>query len=251
MRLLLLSDIHANLEALEACLEAAPPYDAAINLGDVAGYGASPNEVIERVRQVCVVQVRGNHDRACAGLTGVDGFNPFAAIAANWTRQKLSPANLEWLRQLSPGPLAIETLPGAQFVHGSPLDEDQYLMAVTDALPPLLSSPVPLTFFGHTHIQGGFSLYNDAGSELYPNIELGGELESSELHLNRNARYLINPGSAGQPRDGDWRAAFAVFDSARQVVSFFRVPYDVPNAQRRILDAGLPERLANRLVLGR
>jgi diadenosine tetraphosphatase ApaH/serine/threonine PP2A family protein phosphatase len=251
VRVLLLSDIHANLEALEACLKAAPPYDAAVNLGDLVGYGASPNEVIQRVRQLCRINVRGNHDRACAGLSGIGGFNAAAAMAAHWTRQTLSPGNLEWLRQLPAGPLTAGGLAGVQFVHGSPFDEDEYLISITHALEPLLGVRVPLTFFGHTHIQGGFCLYEDQGSEIHPEIDLGDELDQSELQLNRNARYLLNPGSSGQPRDGDWRAAFAVFDSARRAVTLFRVPYDVPNAQRRILDAGLPERLATRLVLGR
>ncbi len=251
MRVLLVSDIHANLEALEACLKAAPPYDIAVNLGDVVGYGASPNEVIQRVRQLCQVNVRGNHDRACAGLSGVEGFNPIAAMAAHWTRQTLSPENLAWLRQLPAGPLTASGLAGVQFVHGSPLDEDEYLISITHALESLLSERVPLTFFGHTHIQGGFCLYNDQGSELHPDIDLGSKFDSSELQLHRKACYLLNPGSSGQPRDGDWRAAFALFDSDRQTVELFRAPYDLPTAQRRILDAGLPERLSTRLVLGR
>ncbi len=251
MRVLLLTDLHANLEALEACLKAAPPYDIAVNLGDIVGYGASPNEVIERVRRLCRVNVRGNHDRACAGLSGIDGFNPIAAMSAHWTRQTITPDNLEWLKQLPAGPLATAGLAGVQFVHGSPLDEDEYLVSITNALEPLLGSRMPLTFFGHTHIQGGFCLYDDQGSEINPEIDLSEKPGRGELQLNRKGRYLINPGSAGQPRDGDWRAAFAIFDSDRQAVDFFRVPYDVPSAQRRILDAGLPERLANRLVLGR
>lgn len=250
MRVLLISDIHANLEALEACLKAAPPYDIAVNLGDIVGYGGSPNEVIQRVRQLCRVNVRGNHDRACAGLSGIDSFNPIAAMAAHWTRQTLSPENLDWLRQLPAGPLTIDGLTGTQFVHGSPLDEDEYVVSITEALEPLLGVHVPLTFFGHTHIQGGFCLYNNDGSEIHPEIDLGDEIGRSGLQINRNGRYLLNPGSGGQPRDGDWRAAFAIFDSERGSFDFFRVPYDVPNAQRRILDAGLPERLATRLVLG-
>jgi diadenosine tetraphosphatase ApaH/serine/threonine PP2A family protein phosphatase len=251
VRVLLISDIHANLEALEACLEAVPTYDVAVNLGDVVGYGASPNEVIGRVRRICRLHVRGNHDKACAGVMNMDGFNPIAALAAYWTRQTLTPENLDWLRELPSGPLTIEGLAGVQFVHGSPLDEDEYLIGVTDALEPLLGFPVPITFFGHSHVQGGFSLYHERGSEIHPQIDPGDKLDYSELPLNPNARYLINPGSIGQPRDGDWRAGVALFDSDAATLTFYRVPYDVESTRRRILKAELPERLASRLMIGR
>jgi len=251
VRVLLLSDIHANYEALDACIEAAPPYDLAINLGDVVGYGASPNEVIERTREICRFHVRGNHDKACAGAMSLEGFNPIAALAAVWTREALSAENLAWLRALASGPLTVPELPNVQFVHGSPLDEDEYVISVTDALQPLLALPLAVTFFGHSHLQGGFSLYQDRGSEIHPQIDAGNELDHSELQLNRNARYLINPGSVGQPRDGDWRSGFAVYDSDHSTVEFYRAPYDVDSASRRILDAQLPERLASRLMIGR
>jgi diadenosine tetraphosphatase ApaH/serine/threonine PP2A family protein phosphatase len=251
LRVLLISDVHGNLEALEACLEASPPFDVAVNLGDVVGYGASPNETVERVREVCRFHVRGNHDRACSGVSGVEGFNPVAAMAANWTHSSLTPENLEWLRSLPHGPISVDGLADVQFVHGSPLDEDEYLIGVADALEPLLGFPVPLTFFGHSHLQGGFSLYRDRGSELHPQIDHGDVCDSSELRLNQRARYLINPGSVGQPRDGDWRAGFAWLDSDARAIQFFRVPYDVEGAKRRILEAQLPERLAMRLSIGR
>ena len=197
MRVLIISDIHANLEALEACLEAAPSYDFAVNLGDLVGYGACPNEVIDRIRRVCQFHVRGNHDRACAGVMSVDGFNPVAALAACWTRGALTPENLDWLRSLPSGPLALPELEGVQCVHGSPLDEDEYLLGITDALESLLLSPVPISFFGHSHVQGGFSLYRERGREVHPRIDLGNHLDSFELQLKPDARYLINPGSAG------------------------------------------------------
>ena len=114
-----------------------------------------------------------------------------------------------------------------QFVHGSPADEDEYLLSVIDALHSLLHCNAPLTFYGHTHIQGGFVLHQDHGSEIQPPIDAGDTFTSSELRLKRNAKYLINPGSVGQPRDGDWRAAFAHYDSESSVISFYRVPYDV------------------------
>ena len=251
MRLLLVSDIHANAEALEACLNAAPAYDLAVNLGDVVGYGASPNQVIERLQQLCRLHVRGNHDKACSGVMSAEAFNPIAAWAARWTHEALTPGNLEWLRALPAGPLAVPSLDGVQFVHGSPLDEDDYLIGIGDGLQALLGIPVPVTFFGHSHIQGGFCLYGERSAEIHPQIELGCAAESSEMRLNRRVRYLINPGSVGQPRDGDWRAGFALFDSDGPTVRFYRVPYDVESAMRRIQDASLPERLATRLLLGR
>ncbi|MFB3814959.1 MAG: metallophosphoesterase [Terriglobales bacterium] len=251
MRVLLISDVHANLEALEACLAAAPSFDVAINLGDIVGYGASPNEVIELARRECRLHVRGNHDKVCAGLTSAEGFNPVAAMAAHWTRQALTAENLEWLRGLPAGPLTLERIEDVQFVHGSPLDEDDYMIGVTDSVEPLLRTAARITFFGHSHLQGGFSLYNDYGSEIHTYIELGGGFDTSALALHPRARYMINPGSVGQPRDGDWRAGFAVFESDPLTVTFFRVPYDVKRAQQRILEAQLPERLASRLTIGR
>ncbi len=251
MRVLLLSDIHANLEALEACLAAAPPYGMLVNLGDIVGYGACPNEVIARVRDRESLVVRGNHDKACAGLTDLKYFNPVAALAVLWSQRALTPENLEWVRALPQGPLQLPELPGVQFAHGSPLDEDEYLILPNDAVVPLVDSSVPLVFFGHTHIQGGFCLDVADPRALRPVYRQGDRLEKHELLLQNGVRYLINPGSAGQPRDGDPRAAFAIFDSEANSVTYFRVPYDVGLAQRRIRDAGLPERLAVRLGEGR
>jgi len=251
VRLLVLSDVHANLEALEACLDAAPAHDLAVNLGDVVGYGGSPNEVIDHVRRECCLHIRGNHDKACAGLTDVDGFNPIAAFAVSWTRLELTPERLAWLRAVPSGPLSLPGMDDVRFAHGSVFDEDEYIVAVSDAVEPLLLLPLPATFFGHTHLQGGFSLYQDSGSEIHPQIDPGDKLDKSELQLIKSARYLINPGSVGQPRDGDWRAGFALFDTDQQTVTFYRVPYDLQGAQQRIRAAALPERLAMRLSIGR
>jgi len=251
MRVLVLSDIHSNLEALEACLDTAS-YDIVVNLGDIVGYGASPNEVIKRSRKIGKYFVRGNHDRAACGLTDVTEFNPVAAMAAMWTRQQLTEENLIWLRKLPQGPLRIKELPDTEFVHGSPLDEDEYLIDGRDAVGPLSVSPVAVTFFGHTHLQGAF--YRGSGLDdetLRPQYRNTRGPETLELSLKADARYLLNPGSIGQPRDGDWRAGFVIYDSDARVAEFHRVPYDVEKAQRRILDAALPERLAQRLAVGR
>ncbi len=251
MRILLLSDIHSNLEALEACLAAAPAYDTVVNLGDIVGYGASPNEVIERSRELGKIFVRGNHDKACAGTSNMVGFNPIAGMAVLWTRTMLRPQNLAWLRELSAGPAYIGGLEGVQFVHGSPIDEDEYLLLMPEAVESLHSAELPVTFFGHTHIQGGFLAGNDDAATIRPVLTKKDEAEQFTFPLDRKCRYLINPGSVGQPRDGDWRAGFAVFDSDRWKITYYRVPYEVERAARRIVEAQLPERLATRLIEGR
>jgi len=251
VRILLLSDIHSNLEALEACLAAAPAYDLVANLGDSVGYGANPNEVIARSRALGRVFVRGNHDKAVAGLMDLGEFNAAAGLATLWTREKLTSDNLRWLRSLPQGPVQIEELPGVQFVHGSALDEDEYLVSLSDAIAPLMTDSVAITFFGHTHLQGGFVADGEV-SEIYrPAYRTIGQAESSDWPLRRDQHYLVNPGSVGQPRDGDWRAGFATFDSDRWIVSFHRVPYNLRVAQEKILAANLPQRLATRLATGR
>ena len=250
MRILLLSDIHSNQEALQACLAEAPAHDVAVNLGDIVGYGASPNEVIESSRGLGKLFVRGNHDKAACGLMEVTDFNPVAGMAALWTRDHLKAENLEWLRQLPQGPIRVDEAVDAQFVHGSPIDEDEYLVTLRDALDPLSYSSVALTFFGHTHIQGGFCKNSDNGV-LQPVYRSKDKRDVCEVKLNPETQYLINPGSVGQPRDSDWRAAFALFDTEAYAITYYRVPYDVQRAQQRILDANLPHRLAQRLTLGR
>ena len=251
MRVLLLSDIHSNLEALDACLAAAPAFDVAVNLGDIVGYGASPNEVIERSRRLGKYFVRGNHDKAVCGLIDIKDFNPVAALASSWTRDQLTRDNLEWLKALPQGPVQIEELPGTQFVHGSPVDEDEYVVSAADAVEPLMVAPAMLTFFGHTHLQGSFTLNGDHIDSIHPAYRTVGQIESSEFPLRNGFRYMINPGSVGQPRDGDWRAGFALFDSEARIVSFYRVPYNLKSAQDRILATNLPQRLATRLAAGR
>jgi len=251
VRILLLSDIHANLEALDASLAAAPAHDMVVNLGDIVGYGASPNEVTERSRDLGQVFVRGNHDKAATGLMDLDDFNPMASAAAIWTRNQLTPINLQWLRELPHGPVLLPDHPDIQIVHGSPHDEDEYVVSLGDALAPLITLNIPLTFFGHTHLQGGFFANGSSADGFRPEYRTVGQAESIPLQLKETARYLINPGSVGQPRDGDWRAAFALYDSEAHVVHFHRTPYNLKAAQDRIFDAKLPARLATRLAAGR
>jgi predicted phosphodiesterase len=251
LRILLLSDIHSNLEALEACLRAAPRADATANLGDVVGYGASPNEVTARVRELGGILVRGNHDKVVAGLETLDSFNPIAGLAALWNRDQLAGDHLEWLRQLPQGPITVDSVEGVQLVHGAPEDEDRYVITVQDAIESLVTSNSSLTFFGHTHIQGLFCLNSRFAEAIHPEYVTIGKAETWDFQIQAGSKWMVNPGSIGQPRDGDWRAAFAVYDSDRQLVTFYRVPYDVRSAQDRILAAKLPARLATRLAAGR
>jgi diadenosine tetraphosphatase ApaH/serine/threonine PP2A family protein phosphatase len=251
VRILIISDIHANLEALEACLEAAPEHDRVFNLGDVVGYGANPNEVTERARALGEVLVRGNHDKACSGLASLEGFNPAAAQAVMWTRQHLTAQNLEFLRELPHGPVA--PLANLQCVHGSPRDEDEYVLMRREAYSILGHATVPLIFFGHTHVQGAYWIDDENESEgvVDPAYASAKGKERRPLSLSPASRYMINPGSIGQPRDGDPRAAFALYDTEAASVIFHRVPYDVAGAQKKILAAGLPPHLAARLAEGR
>jgi predicted phosphodiesterase len=252
VRLLLLSDIHGNLEALEACLDAAPDYERVANLGDVVGYGGSPNQTVELVRAMGPISVRGNHDRACCGLDDTSDFNPVAAAAARWTMNELSERNLDWLREQPRGPMLDAEFAGVQFVHGSPLDEDEYIVSAYGAQEALRAARCPLTFFGHTHVQGAFGRVAQVAEALpLERLNTASSAQRSRLKLHPKQHYLINPGSVGQPRDRDRRAAFAVYDSDEREVLFYRVPYDIAAAQDRILMAGLPKMLAMRLEEGR
>jgi predicted phosphodiesterase len=272
MRALILSDIHSNIDALEAVLVGAPDYDAVWNLGDVVGYNAAPIEVIERVRKLGNVFVRGNHDRACSGLDDAENFNSIAWAAAQWTKTRLDNDSAEWLRNLPCGPIWIgagdsrfndqgSAAPApadrqgtrkAACVHGSLRDEDEYLLTVEEAAAQPVEGGNAVVFFGHTHIQGGFAGLPIGDwivvKPVYTNRE---QAESYTLDLRDSLKYLINPGSVGQPRDEDWRAAFAVYDDTARRITFFRVPYELRLAQMRIARAGLPDALARRLGLGR
>jgi predicted phosphodiesterase len=246
MRFLILSDIHANWEALEAVLaDAEGLYDRVLCAGDLVDYGADPEAVVDWARQRAPVLVRGNHDRVCAGLEDMDWFSPAAQASAAWTLQTLSDANREYLRNLPKGPLAIERF---QMLHGSPLDEDEYVLEISDALLIRPYLDCPLSFFGHTHMQGGF-------------LALRGEVEaisrvspaSNErvLEIPEDSLCLANPGSVGQPRDGDPRAAYLIYSDEEGLLRYRRVRYDVEAAQRKIRGAGLPRSLADRLAAGK
>ncbi len=246
MRYLILSDIHSNGEALAAVAELARDrYDRALCCGDLVGYGADPNAVVDWVRENCAVIVRGNHDRACTGTDDLDWFNPTARAAAMWTRRALTPENRDWVSGLARGPLAVDEF---ELAHGSISDEDEYLLSAGEASAAFAYLNGRLAFFGHTHIQGGY-IWRRERLEIIPRVPA--RCERTLLDIERDGAYLINPGSVGQPRDGDPRAAFAIFDSDAQIVTYWRAAYDVETARRKILQTGLPAILGNRLTAGR
>ncbi len=255
MRALVLSDIHGSLEALTAVLDAAGQWDALWNLGDMVGYGASPNQVVETIRPLATLTVRGNHDRICCGLTSTRNFNPLARASAKWTMQALSAENLEWLRGLPQGPLQTEPRTADEvrvtLAHGSPLNEDHYIQNMRDAWAPLQQMATAIAFVGHTHIQCGFAQKEHDWHELRPRYAGRAGSVMWTLPIVAGVRYLINPGSVGQPRDADWRAAFAIYDSEACEVLYHRVSYDLAAAQERLRMAGLPRHLAARLSEGR
>lgn len=247
MRILVLSDIHANLTALEAVLAAAQGrWDQSVCLGDVVGYGPDPNEVSSRIRELKPQTIRGNHDKAVCGFMDTSDFNPVAKAAVDWTRSHITADHLQWLSALPQGPLKTD---GIVLIHGAIHDEDEYVFAPAQALDGLLDSAADVTFFGHTHHQGGFS-YQENRLEVLQIRPRPAE-SFAALRIEKDRRYLLNPGSIGQPRDGDPRAAFAIADLEHQIVEFWRVPYDIAAVQQRMRSARLPEALAQRLFVGR
>lgn len=243
MRYLVISDIHANLEALEAVLEAARgQYERILCCGDLIGYGADPNAVVEWTRENCHAVVRGNHDKAGVNLAELEWFNPVAQTATIWTHSALTAENLEYVAGLPAGPMLVEDF---TMVHGSPLNEDEYLINVAEANEAFAYQPSQVVFFGHTHVQGGFEYSRRKTRRIHPTAEL------TLLGLESGSAYLINPGSVGQPRDENPEAAYVIFDAAEQEVVFHRTPYDIERAQAKIRQAGLPGVLADRLAVGR
>jgi diadenosine tetraphosphatase ApaH/serine/threonine PP2A family protein phosphatase len=235
VKLALLSDIHSNLEALDAVLEALPAVDRIIVLGDIVGYGPEPNEVIERLRSVQARAVRGNHDQAMLDPSMLEQFNPHAAAAARWTRDVLTPDSLAFLDELP----FYGRIGRHRVVHGSPRKPYiwEYILDELQALEILVRLGERYCFFGHTHLPRIFT-------------ESGEQIPEGEDWIELPPSALVNPGSVGQPRDGNPDAAFAVVDLSRPAVLFQRVPYDVETTQAKILRAGLPAVEAARLALG-
>ncbi len=244
MRYLILSDLHANLEATTAVIETAATLaaDRTLVLGDLVGYGPNPNEVVDLVRALPdALVIRGNHDRVAVGGAGEYAFNAHARDAIRWTRAQFSPDTLAWLEALPQGPVTVDE--DVEICHGAPHDEDAYLFGVADAALAADSAHRRILLFGHTHVtalyaaaaDGEVRAVNPAGSAPF-DIPLGGA-----------ARWLINVGSVGQPRDGDWRAAFGLLDTTAGTCTCHRVAYDAATTRARMRAAGLPALLIARI----
>jgi diadenosine tetraphosphatase ApaH/serine/threonine PP2A family protein phosphatase len=243
VKYLVISDIHANLHAFDAVLAEAARlgHDRTLVLGDLVGYGGDPGPVIDRTLALnATALIRGNHDKVCAGLDSPASFNDIARVSIEWTARQLSASQLAALAALPAGPLAVDET--VEICHGAPFDEDFYVFSDDDAARALDASSRRLCLFGHTHVPCVFAMEEQgrAGESAGPD----------EILLPRSGRVLINVGSVGQPRDGDPRAAFGILDLERNSVFLHRVAYDIEGAQKRILDAGLPDWLAYRLERG-
>lgn len=242
MRYAVISDIHSNLEALTAFLEEIKKLkiDKIVCLGDIVGYNANPNECIELLKANNAVCVMGNHDSRAAGLEEPDDFNYHAAAAIYWTRKALTPENKDFLASL---PRMVLVDKKFLAVHGWINDTDSYVLGMRDAKKNFLllkEKKTGLCFFGHTHVPVA---YAEKQGEVHP-------VPGPVLKVSVEESYLVNPGSIGQPRDRDPRASFIVYDTRKSQISYNRIEYDIHSTAGKIIAAGLPERLAERLKLG-
>lgn len=242
MQYLVISDIHANLAALETVLDDAPDFDELWCLGDLVGYGPKPNDCIERVRSFPHTSLAGNHDWAALGKLGLDSFNAIARAANEWTRRELTASSRSYLNGLQP------SLQRGEFAlaHGSPREPVwEYIMDANTARRNFEHFSTPFCLVGHTHVPVLFVLdeEHDRAETVLPPlpepVELGPE------------RAIINPGSVGQPRDGDPRASYAMLDTDKMAWEFHRVSYPIEITQERMRARGLPEQLIGRLQIGR
>jgi predicted phosphodiesterase len=248
MRYFVLSDIHSNIEALQACIRRAGQagYDAVLCCGDIVGYGPNPIEAIDLVRELNAVTIRGNHDRVAADREDAHEFNQHARRAIFWTRSVLPDSYLEYLAGLPMGPLSVAE--SAQLVHGAIADEDAYIFTDADGDENLRIAQQRLTFFGHSHIPSVFANDANGDSTEPPSYEFD---EFTAVKCDGTAKLLINPGSIGQPRDGDPRASFLIWDNQRGRLEFYRVDYDIEETQAKMEKANLPSYLIQRLARGR
>ncbi|MCB1229862.1 MAG: metallophosphoesterase family protein [Verrucomicrobiae bacterium] len=240
MKYAIFGDIHANLEALEAVMLDAADNDCTdfVCIGDIVGYNANPTECLGLVRDLGCPVVKGNHDEEAALDTPLEGLNPLAKHALEWTRASLSPEDREWLANLK----LVRQVRDFTIVHAT-LDTPGnwgYVTNKFDAMASFSYQFTPVCFYGHTHTP---RIYIKGGS-----VEA---LEEMETKIALGKKYFINVGSTGQPRDGDWRSSYAIYDVENQHVQIRRLEYDIATAQQKIIEAGLPEMLANRLAVGK
>jgi predicted phosphodiesterase len=239
MRIAVLSDIHGNLPALEAVLASLRPYDAIWQLGDVVGYGPQPNEVVELLASENALGVRGNHDSAALGELDTDAFNDDARAAIEWTITELRDSSRAWLGALN----RREEIDGFTLVHGSPRDPTwEYVYAVSIARANINRFSTTHCLVGHTHVP---LVYRQNASKVEPWLPA----RASRLELDER-RALINPGSVGQPRDGDRRASGMLLDTDDMTAEWRRVEYPIDSVQELMRKAGLPKRLVARLAFG-
>lgn len=241
MRFAIISDLHANLEATETVLKKIDEIgvDQIVNLGDVVGYNANPNECVDLMRERGIPTICGNHDAVACGLEEPWGFNPVALSAAMWTRETLRDDNLEWLRGLPD----TQKFDSFLAVHGSPTNRNSYLFAWEDILPHISfveEQKCEWCFFGHTHSPGIFS------EDGVYTVD-----DDSKFNLGTDKMYFVNPGSVGQPRDGDPRSSFGLLDSESGEYELVRLNYPVKQAADKVANEGLPAFLSERLFLGR
>ena len=246
MRYLIFTDIHGNMEAFLAFLKFAQKrkVDHYLFLGDLVGYGASPNEIIQRIRLLKPIStIRGNHDKAVCGLDTVQTFNPIAASAIHWTRDHITKKNMSYLCKLKQGPMIVNK--DIMICHGAPFDEDHYIFGEFDASEAFLHIPVQICFFGHTH----FPFVYEEKDHIVEGTFLTGD--DNEIKIEKGVRYLINPGSVGQPRDFDPRSSYGILDLEKQSFEYRRIPYDIESTQVNMEKFGLPQYLIDRLSFGR
>jgi diadenosine tetraphosphatase ApaH/serine/threonine PP2A family protein phosphatase len=241
MRIAITSDVHSNLAALEAVLADAGKVDGLWNTGDAVGYGPQPRECIARLREIGAVWVAGNHERAVTGAISTDDFNPTAALAAQWTGAQLTSDERAFLDSLP------ETVQQDDFTlcHGTLRDPIwEYLSDMNAALGHLSLQRTPFALVGHTHVPALVTETSDG-------CELGRLRDGEVVALSGDARLVLNTGSVGQPRDGDKRASYGIYDSDAATFTLHRVEYDIARTQKLMADAGLPDWLVERLAIGR
>lgn len=244
MRYLVFSDIHSNLEAFEGLLKCDPvkKADKYLFLGDLVGYGANPNKTIDFFKELSsIYSIRGNHDKVIANLESSSLFNPVAAFSAEWSKLQISEANQVFLKQIKKGPEVVDHF--ITICHGSTFDEDYYVFSMFEAVESFKFMETSIGFFGHTHFPVIYLLRNEK-------IDIVPLTQETKIKLDPNTRYLVNPGSIGQPRDKNPNPSFIIFDSDRKELFFKRFTYNIKETQRKIREAGLPEILASRLESG-
>ena len=240
MKYAVIADIHANLEALEVVLDdtKAQKVTHYCCVGDVVGYNANPKECLDIIRDMGMPCVKGNHDEYCSSEESLDGFNPHAAEAVNWTRRQLNEVDRQWLREMK----YVRLVASFSMVHAT-LDGPGRWGYVFDKLAAAASFTYQNTsvcFFGHTHVPVAF---------IRDSVVRGGTYSKFKVEPGR--KYFVNVGSVGQSRDGVAKATYVIYDLDEQTIELRRLDYDIPKAQKKILEAGLPPRLADRLALGK